>query len=78
MPHYKRAAAALTAAGLSHIVIRRRLYGPAPEDTRLRRQQSTCFKTWQAALHAVLVEGFRPTPLDDHGNPLPILPDPTP
>lgn len=75
MSDYKRAKASLTAAGLSHIVIRKRLYGPAPEDIRLHRQQSRCFKTWQAALHAVLVDGFRPTPLDDDGNPLPFLPD---
>lgn len=76
MSHYKRADAALVPAGLPHIVIRKRLYGPAPEDSRLNRQQSRCFKTWQAALHAVLVEGFRPTPLDDDWNPLPPLPDP--
>lgn len=76
MSHYKRAATALAAAGLPHIVIRKRFWGPAPEDTRLHRQQSRCFKTWQAALHAVLVDGFRPTPLDPEGNLLPPLPDP--
>ena len=76
MSDYKRADAALVAAGISHIVIRKRLYGPAPEDIRLNRQQSRCFKTWQAALHAVLVEGFRPSPLDPEDNLLPPLPDP--
>ena len=56
---YKRATKALREAGIYHIVIVKRLWGPAPEDTRAIEQTSRCFDTWQQARDAVL-EGYRP------------------
>jgi hypothetical protein len=56
----KRATAHLVAAGITHIVIVKRLWGAAPEDTRFRRQTSQCFATWQDPVQAVK-NGFRPT-----------------
>ena len=37
---YKRATQQLRAAGIEHIVIIKRLWGPAPEDPRLQHQRS--------------------------------------
>lgn len=56
---YKRATAQLRAAGIEHIVIVKRLYGPAPHDPRMTAQTSRCFNTWQEAVKAV-IDGFRP------------------
>jgi len=57
---YKRATKQLQDAGIEHIVIVKRLWGPSPEDTRARKQTSQCFSSWQKAVQAVL-GGFRPT-----------------
>jgi len=57
---YKRATRQLRDAGIEHIVIVKRLWGPAPSDTRAISQTSQCFKSWQAAVQAVLA-GYRPT-----------------
>ena len=57
---YKRATAQLKAAGIDDIVIVKRLWGPAPENTKAIIQTSRCFKTWQEATEAVIA-GFRPT-----------------
>ena len=61
---YKRATAQIRAAGIDNIVITKRLFGASPSDPRLPRQRSQCFRTWQAAVQAVLA-GFRPHPLPD-------------
>ena len=56
---YKRATKQLRAAGIEDIVIVKRLYGASPNNQKLVRQRSTCFKTWQEAVKAVL-DGYRP------------------
>jgi hypothetical protein len=57
---YKRATQQIRDAGIDHIVVVKRLWGPAPEDTRAVSQTSRCFKTWQQAAQAV-IDGYRPT-----------------
>jgi hypothetical protein len=56
---YKRATKRIRDAGIEHIVVVKRLWGPAPEDTRATKQTSQCFPSWQAAAQAV-IGGFRP------------------
>ena len=56
---YKRATAALRAAGITDIEIKKYLWGPAPMYKSVQRQTSKCFSTWQAARDAVLA-GYRP------------------
>lgn len=55
----KRATQALQDAGIENIQIVKYLWGPAPEDTRAKKQSSRCFDTWQKARDAVL-GGYRP------------------
>ena len=57
---YKRATAQLKAAGILDIVILKRLWGPAPVNTKARVQTSRCWGTWQEATEAVIA-GVRPT-----------------
>ncbi|MBE9572403.1 MAG: hypothetical protein IMF11_17385 [Proteobacteria bacterium] len=61
---YKRATKQLQDAGIKHIVIVKRLWGPSPENTSAKRQKSRCFETWQKAAEAVK-SGFRPTILEE-------------
>ena len=57
---YRLATKQLQDAGIKHIVIVKRLWGPSPEDIRVKRQKSRCFGSWQEAVQAV-INGFRPT-----------------
>jgi len=60
---YKRATKQLRAFGIDEIVIVKRLYGAAPENTTYRHQRSQVFPTWQEAVAAV-IHGYRPTLVD--------------
>ena len=57
---YKRATKKLLAAGITDILIVKRLYGAAPECLNWERQTSRCFATPDEAANAVIA-GFRPT-----------------
>ena len=65
---YKRATAQLRAAGIAHIVIKKRLWGASPHDPRMPRQHSQCFPTWQQAAQAVRA-GFRPQAMQEETSP---------
>ena len=57
---YKRATKKLKDAGINDIVIVKRLWGATPHYVSVRAQISTCFKTPDEAVKAV-INGFRPT-----------------